>query len=468
MTEFAWSSERIEEAVEPQARLGPRLRYSGISTDTRTLRPGELFVALRGERFDAVEFAGAAVRAGAPGLVVERLPSDGVPDEVELFQVDDSIAALGRLASYRRRALRPNVVAITGTSGKTTTKALVGAALGPAAYTSPGNLNNLVGVPLSMLAAPKEVSIWVLELASNQPGEISRLGQIVEPEHAIITSVSEGHLEGLGDLTGVLEEKLSLLDKMRPDGHAIVAAQPEMLAAAARQRHGVVVSVGLGEGADERPTSWRSTPAGVEWRWSGADFRLPVFGAHMVRNGLIAGVVARVLGVSATTAAGRLARVELPPMRGEIRRLNGMTLLIDCYNANPASFRAALDALAELAADRRRVVVAGSMLELGPASADLHRKVAGWMVDGGIELVGAIGAFAPAFAALTDEGDTEVVRADGLDEAYAQLKRRLRGDETVLIKASRGMRFERVVELLERDFGSGGHGEVSEATGRRG
>ena len=464
---FAWTSKRVVEALVPEDRIGPEHRYTDVSTDTRKLRPGALFVALRGERFDGADFVSTAAEAGAAGAVVDRRVP-GVPEDIELFLVDDGLSALGRLATYRRRALAPLVVAITGTSGKTTTRELTVAALGARAYGSPGNFNNLVGVPLSMLAAPEEAPIWVLELASNQPGEIGRLAWVARPDHAVVTTVAEGHLEGLGDFEGVLEEKLALIEPLAAAGRVFVADEPEALARTARARHAGVVTVGLGPGADVRADSWRSTEAGVEWTWQGAEFRLPGFGSHLVRNGLFAAAVAELVGVLPATAAERLSGVRLPPMRNEVRRLNGMTLLVDCYNANPASFRAALEALEGLASGRRRVVVAGTMLELGAESAALHERVAREMVRTGVETVAAVGAFAEAFARLGEAGETEVIRADDLDDAYRHLVERLQGDEAVLIKASRGMRFERAVQMFERDFGGAGGPSAPQAErGRR-
>jgi UDP-N-acetylmuramoyl-tripeptide--D-alanyl-D-alanine ligase len=461
---FSWTSDRIRETLEVSSTGKSARVYSGISTDTRTLNRGELFVALRGERFDGTEFVAAAVEAGAAGAIVERRPGS-VPAELELFVVDDALWALGQLAAARRKALDPTVVAITGTSGKTTTRALLTALLGGAAYGSPGNYNNLVGVPLSILAAPERAKIWILELASNQPGEIERLGRIAEPDYAVITSASEGHLEGLGNLQGVLDEKLSLLSTVRPGGRALVADEPTELVLQARDRYPDVLTVGLGRDADERPDAWSATAEGVAWTWSGIDFELPGFGAHMVRNALLAIVAARLLGVDPQLATQRLSIAEIPPMRGEVRRLGDLTLLIDCYNANPASFRAAIESLAALAEGRRRAVLAGTMLELGAQSNLLHERVADGLVDAGIELIAAVGEFATAFRRSTHSRRGDLILEDELEDAYRELVTRLRGDEVVLLKASRGMKFERAIPLFERDFGGRERANVSGTEG---
>jgi UDP-N-acetylmuramoyl-tripeptide--D-alanyl-D-alanine ligase len=457
MASFSWTSERIRGALDlaPTGEAGRE--YVGVSTDTRTLQPGELFVALRGERFDGTEFVAAAQEAGATGAVVERRP-DGLADGFECFVVDNALAALGRLAAARRSAIDPTVVAITGTSGKTTTRVLTAAALGDVAYASPGNFNNLVGTPLSILSADERARIWVLEVASNQPGEIATLGEIASPDYAVITSVSEGHLEGLGDLEGVLTEKLSLLPKLREDGRALVADQPGALALGARVLWPHVQSVGLSDSANERPESWSMSERGVAWRWRGVDFELGGFGSHLIRDALFACCVAHLLGVDLVGAARRLRDVKLPPMRGEVRRIDGLTLLIDCYNANPASFSAAIDALQALAAGRRRAVLAGTMLELGERSKALHEEVACLMVDAGIEVIAGSGEFSNAFSGCRRQ---DLILEGDMEDAYRRLAERLEGDEAVLIKASRGMRFERAIPLFERDFAATGRGNVS-------
>jgi len=453
MPRFSWTSERVREALGlSDAGFTPRT-YSGVSTDSRTLEAGALFVALRGDRFDGTDFVGAAVERGALGAVVERRPTE-VPEDFELFEVSDALAALGQLASARRRALDPTVVGITGTSGKTTTRQLTAVALGPGAYASPGNFNNLVGVPLSILAAPEEANIWVLELASNQPGEIAHLTRMAEPDYAVVTSVSEGHLEGLRSFQGVLDEKLSLVAGLAPGGRALVADEPEELLLQARAHGFDVRTVGLNDWADERPRYWSTSPDGVVWTWKEVEFELPGFGTHLIQDGMFAACVAEMLGVDIEAIAERLRQAELPPMRGEVRRIGELLLLVDCYNANPSSFVAAIDALNALAAGRRRAVLAGTMLELGERSGPLHEKVAEAMLAAGIELVAVVGKFAEAFQQASARDKEALIVGEDLESAYRQLSHRLQGTEAVLLKASRGMKFERAIPWFENDFGT--------------
>ncbi len=452
MPDFTWTSARVAGALGVSPTGQTAGTYSGISTDSRSLRPGELFVALRGSRYDGTEFVAAARQAGAAGAVVERRPEDA-PDDFELFVVGDALAALGRLAATRRSELAPKVIGITGTSGKTTTRELTATAIGPDAYASPGNFNNLVGLPLSILAAPERQRIWVLEIASNQPGEVARLARIAAPDYGVITAVGAGHLEGLGDLAGVMKEKLALLEALPDEGLALVAEEPSELVRLARERCSTVRSVGLSEAADERPERWSQSADGVEWVWKGVPFQMPGFGVHLIRDALFAVSLAGHLGIDLREAARRLAGFKLPPMRGEARRLDGLTLIIDCYNANPSSFRAAIESLEGLAAGRRRAVLAGTMLELGEESVALHEEVARGIVASGVELVAAVGEFAKAFGDLAERPSEALVVAEDLEAAYRGLTAHLNGDEVVLLKASRGMRFERAIPWFERDYG---------------
>ncbi len=226
-----------------------------------------------------------------------------------------------------------------------------------------------------------------------------------------------------------------------------------------------VRAVGLGPQADERPESWSVSGDGVAWRWGGADFELPWFGAHVIRDALFAIVLARLLGVPPRQAAERLSAAALPPMRGEVRRIADLTLLVDCYNANPASFQAAIDALTDLAADRRRAVLAGTMLELGARSAELHEQVAGQMLAANIELIAATGEFVTAFAGAAGPDHAGLILEDELENAYRGLASRLAGDEVVLLKASRAMRFERAIPWFERDFAGEGRARNSGTEG---
>lgn len=448
---------------------GGRLVFPAVSTDTRSLPPGALFVALRGERFDAHDFLQQAADAGASGAVVERIP-EGAPEGLVYYLVPDTLEALGRLARYRRRERDGRVCAITGTNGKTSTKEMVRAVLacGYRVHATTGNLNNLVGAPLTLLRTPLGTGAMVVEVGTNEPGEIGRLAAIVEPDAAIITSVAEGHLEGLGSVEGVLEEKVSLLGGLPRGGVALVGEEPPVLAERARSfGHRVRVAGWTGRAdPDLRAEDVVLDEEGrVRFRWRGHEVRLRFRGRHHARNALLALGIGEEWGIDPGPAIRALEEVEPMGMRGEIRRIGGLTVIVDCYNSNPASLDAALDLLISMPPQGGRVAVVGTMRELGPATENLHRRAAEALAGADVDLILATGEFAAAFAPLADALGRRVLVADDPVEAYPALAQRLTGREVILLKGSRGVELERLLPLLEQDWaGSGGEGTAAEGS----
>jgi UDP-N-acetylmuramoyl-tripeptide--D-alanyl-D-alanine ligase len=341
------------------------------------------------------------------------------------------------------------VVAITGTTGKTSTKELAAAALGARfrVHKSSRNLNNLVGVPLTLLAAPVETEVAVIECGASVPGEIGKLRDIVCPDVGVVTTVAAGHLEGFGSLERVFDEKIALLAGVAT---AVVGSTPARLADAARRSAQRVVTAGLDAKAD-----WTAEDISLladgrpRFRVRGVSIELPLRGLHMVANALVALAVADCLGVALPDAAAALAQASLPAGRSEVLELGGMTVINDCYNANPLSFAAALDLLAAVRGDRRTVVVAGTMRELGQASRELHRGVAEQIVAARPDVVAAIGEFVPAFEGLEARLPGQALLAGTTpEEVAAPLKALLRPGDVVLLKASRGVQLERLIPLL--------------------
>ena len=448
-----WSLERIADALGDLCTANPpsdRRPIRAIATDTRALQAGDCFVALRGERFDAHDFLPDAVRSGAIALVVadaRRAAALGVP----VFEVRDTLAALGRLGRYRRRAWGKPVIAVAGSNGKTTTKDLLRAALGGtlSVHATTGNLNNQVGAPLTLLALPDDADVAVVEVGTNMPGEIALLRAMVEPDLAVLTSIGEEHLEGLGDLAGVLREESAIFDGVPVA--VTPAAQPEV-AAAARGRAARVVDAGLDAG-DLRAERWSIAPDGLgELVVAGVRVRPPLRGVHNLRNAMLALATARECGVSLEEAARGIEAMPVPSMRTAWQPLGRATLVNDAYNANPASARAAIELLAGAGADRQRVLVLGTMRELGAAAARMHEEIAVRALESPVELVAAVGEFAPALDRLARErgASGRVVTAPDVDDLWPLLQPRLAPDAVILLKASRGMRLERIVPHLEK------------------
>ncbi len=469
MSGFVWTDAAVRTALGLRTDVSEEgVSFAAISTDSRTISDGDLYVALVGERFDGHDFVAEAIARGGRGAVVSR-PVAGAHGDARLYAVADTLEALGALAAHRRLALRAPVVGLTGSVGKTTTKDLACAALGELrrVHATRGNLNNRVGMPLTLLAVPDDAEVVVLEMGTNEPGEIGKLAAVARPDLGVVTTVGESHLERLGSLEGVMEEKLDLLRGLADGGRAFVGDEPPALAERARGIRTSVRVAGWSERADDdlRPRDVQVDARGAHsFAWRGERVRLALPGRHVVTDALLALAIADALGVAAHSAARGVSGAESRAMRGELRRVGDLTVVVDCYNANPQSVRAALDLLEAQSEASRRVAVLGTMLELGAASDELHRRVLEDALARDLDLVVATGAFAAAASAAAGAGHDRVVSAAGWREAYPALRQRLRGGEVILLKASRGIAMEGLLALLEADFGEGAAERAGERT----
>ncbi len=438
-----WTSEAV--AIALGLSSGATQSFSGVTTDTRTLAPGSLFVALVGERFDGHTFLDAARDGGATGAVVQsgQPPVAGLT----LFEVEDTLTAYGMLARYRRRLMDGPVVAITGTNGKTSTKEMV-LALMQTKWNTHGtrlNNNNRVGVPLTILEAPDDTEALVVEAGANEPGEIGVLRDIIEPTVAVITNVAAGHLEGFQSVPGVLDEKTTLL---RGPPAAVVGESPPELPGRANKLCPRVLVAGMSRQADVRPDHWELDSKGCgRVRYMGEDVQLRVAGKHQVANALLALGVARLVRLDGDFATA-LSKVVLPRGRCEVMQRGSLTIVNDTYNANPASLHAALQLVQTLRAGRQLVIVVGSMLELGEESDSLHRAAAAAIEEMEPHIIGVIGDFAAPFASMDIQPANRLITANHVEDLGRALRGRLGGGELVLLKASRGVGLERVIPIL--------------------
>ena len=419
--------------------------FSGISTDSRSIQPGALFLALVGERFDGHDHLAAAAAAGATGAVV-RQGTSPVPGLV-LFEVPDTLLAFGLLARARRRRIEGPVIAVTGTNGKTSTKEMLAAVLRTryATYATRANLNNLVGVPLTILEAPVETEALIVEAGANLPGEIARYRQIIEPTITVVTNAVSGHLEGFGSLAGVIEEKLSLTQDVPL---AIVGTEPPALAAGARKRTRSVRTAGL-QGAELVPERVElDGSARPVITVAGKTFVLAARGLHQADNAMRVWAVVEALNLDPDQARTALENFSLPGGRGELVHVGSLTILNDCYNANPQSFRAAIETAAALRTDRRLVFVAGTMRELGADSEALHAEVASALVRLQPDLLAVVGEFVAAVEPYAGRLGDRLLRASEPLALASILAPQLRGDEVVVLKASRGVALERIIPAL--------------------
>ena len=437
----------------------PTLR--GASTDTRTIQPGQVFFALRGERFDGHDHVKDAVGAGSPLVVVDRAEAaDAVRDTgASVLWTQDVLKAMGRIAGAYRQSIETRVIGVTGSVGKTTTKRMMHAVLSPhfRGSVSPKSYNNAIGVPLTLLNVQPTDAYVVVEIGTNAPGEIAALGRIVEPDIAVITGVGLSHVEGLGDFNGIVREKASLLSHMRDGGLSIVNGDVAALRAYLKVA-GSVVLFGRGEECDLRLTHTEQTADSITFevngRWS---FEMPMLGEHNALNALAVIAVGRQMKLNEAQIAAGLAHAASPEMRLTVQRLgDGVTVINDAYNANPESMAAALTVLHDFPATHRRVAVLGDMLELGDQSESLHESVIRAAQEMAFSAVILIG---PRMAAAGDaiRGDGRFahvsVITDWRDDTPQQVAAAIDPGDTVLVKASRGMRLERIASAIEQRFG---------------
>lgn len=452
---FRWSDAGVRAALGLPGPGDAGRIYRAVSTDTRSLSQGDLFVALEGDRFDGHDFVGTAVAAGCGGIVARRPVDVAVP----LYRVPDTLAALGDLARHRRDHAPVPVVGITGSSGKTTVKDLLVGALSslPTVHGTPANHNNRIGVPQTILSMPEGATALVLEMGANEPGEIAELARVARPTVAVVTTVSETHVERLRDLEGVMSEKLDLIRSLAPDAVAVVGDEPPELARLARRLRSGTVVAGWSRRADRdlRPAdAWAGSNGAWSFSWAGQRVALRMPGAHNVYNALLALATARTLGVPADAAAADVSAVAPGPMRNEVRRLGELTLLVDCYNANAAGVVAAVSTLRDMAARGRRVAVLGTMLELGERCRAIHRETLRRVLGAGVDRLVLTGAFARAFANDDAPGaEARVHLVDKVEDLADRLPELLAPGDAVLLKASRGVGLERAIPALESRFG---------------
>jgi UDP-N-acetylmuramoyl-tripeptide--D-alanyl-D-alanine ligase len=461
---MTWTGEEIARAVGAAAPARP-LAARAVCTDTRALAAGCLFVALRGPTFDGHAFAAAALAGGAAAVLVERLPA-GV-DPARAIVVPDTLRALGDLAAWTRRRWGGRVAAITGSNGKTSTKEMLAAILEQAwpgrVLKTHGNLNNLVGVPLTLLRLTGDEAAAVIEMGMNAFGEIARLTEIAAPDVGVITNVGPAHLEGLGSIEGVARAKGELFAGMPAAGTIAVNMDDARVAAAAAAFAGRRVEFGAGrhvraEDIDDAGLAGCTFTLGIGA--ARAPVRLRGAGRHNVQNALAAAAAAHALGVAMPHIAAGLAAAELPNMRMQVVPLaNGVTVINDAYNANPGSTAAALDAVGRLPG--RAIAALGEMRELGPRSAELHAAVGAHAVAAGVAWVLAVGPGAePIAAGARRAGGARVDVCADAAAAAALISAGWRRGDTVLVKGSRGAddepgvrrygaRMAEVVALLE-------------------
>ena len=423
---------------------------SRVSTDSRTIKPGDLFVALRGEHFDAHNFLEQVTKAGAAAALVSCDPPPGLPETLAILRAADTLDAYQNLAANYRKTLPLKVLGITGSNGKTSTKDFAASILGRAfrVTKTEGNFNNHIGLPRTILEANRDHQFAVWELGMNHPGEIATLARIASPDAGIITNVGIAHIEFMGSREAIAQEKGALAEAIDPGGFVVLNGDDDFSGSIANRTRARVIYAGIEEGAI-RAIEVEQTAGGCEFTIVEGAHRcraqLPVPGLHMVQNAILAVAAGRALGVSLEECAAGLVSAPLAKARLQIREIHGVQFIDDSYNANPDSMKAALRTLMELDTDGKRIAVLGRMLELGAESERGHRDVGEAAATLGIDHLISIGNDTMALAAEEAGLENSAIAQDAGDAAEI-LNEIVAPGDLVLIKGSRSSRTELVMD----------------------
>ena len=437
------------------ARSSPTAEVRGYSIDSRTIGAGELFFAVKGERFDGHDFVDAALEKGATAAVVRLDQIHRYLDPSRLIAVEDTLLALQTLATAVRKLWGKPLVGITGSAGKTTTKEAIAHVLASRfrVLKSEGNFNNHFGLPLMLLKLEPEHDVAVIEMGMSHAGEIRALAKIAQPEIGVVTNVAPVHLEFFDSIAGIARAKYELIESLPANGVAVLNADDEYVAQFGRGFKGQVIRYGIRDTADIRAENVQSLGA------EGSKFevvvcgerehaRLPLVGQHNVLNALAAVGVGLARGLKLPEAVAALATLMPADKRGQVLQLGNITIINDCYNSNPKALCAMVDALATMSA-KRRLVVAGEMLELGTAGDEMHRAAGHHMAEKKIDvLIGVRGQAKTMVESARQHGiQAEFVATP--EEAGQWLARETRQGDVVLLKASRGVKLEKALDVLQ-------------------
>jgi UDP-N-acetylmuramoyl-tripeptide--D-alanyl-D-alanine ligase len=450
---------RIAEFISAMGQYDGGQTAQGYSIDSRTVQPGELFFAVKGERLDGHDFVEQALARGAIAAVIEKAHLARYSTPVGLLVVDDTLVALQTLATAVRKIWGKTAIGVTGSMGKTTTKEAMAhlLAIKYRVHRTKGNFNNHFGLPLGLLTLEPEYDLAVVEMGMSHAGEIAALARIALPTQAVVTNVAPVHLESFDSLAGIARAKFELVESLPAGGTAVLNADDEYVSQFGRDFGGKVVMFGLKSTADVRAekieilgsegTRFELVSGGTR-----QSVQSPLLGQHNVYNLLAAAAIALEHGITPSEIAAALPSLQPADKRGQVLHLGNITVLYDCYNSSPKALMAAVDTLAAMPA-KRRIVVAGEMLELGATGEQLHRECGRYVATSRIDfLLGVRGLAEPMVEAASEAGlNAEFVATP--EEAGAWLAREAREGDVVLLKASRGVRLEKALETWKQKSG---------------
>jgi UDP-N-acetylmuramoyl-tripeptide--D-alanyl-D-alanine ligase len=444
---------KIAEFISASREFPAEAVAQGYSIDSRTIRPEELFFAVKGERFDGHDFVNSALEKGAAAAVIRRDQAHRFASKERLLAVDDTLVALQTLATAVRKLWGKPLVGVTGSMGKTTTKETIAHVLASRyrVLKSEGNFNNHFGLPLMLLQVEPEHDIAVIEMGMSHAGEIRALAKIAQPGTGVVTNVAPVHLEFFDSLAGIARAKYELVESLPANGTAVLNADDEYVSQFGRDFSGKVILYGTRKMADVRAENIQSRGA------EGAEFDvvtnesfvravLPLMGHHNVLNALAAVSVGLVHGLSLTEAVAALATLAAADKRGQVLQLGNITVVNDCYNSNPKALRAMVEALASMKA-KRRIVVAGEMLELGTSGEEMHRAAGREIAGRGIDFLLGVRGLAQAIVDGAKQAGARAEFVETPEHAGEWLARETRDGDIVLLKASRGVKLEKALEI---------------------
>ena len=434
--------------------------FTGVTTDSRAVQPGELFVALVGDKFDGHDYCAKAVELGARGVVISH-DIEALPDNVAVFKVENTLTAYQEIArAYRRKFAGLKVFAITGSNGKTSTKDLLAACLS-AKYKvvkTQGNFNNEIGLPKTLLSIEPDTDIAVVEMGMRGLGQIAELCDIAEPDSGLITNVGETHMELLGSMENIGKAKAEIVEKLPAEGFAILNGDNEYVLKTAEKTNAKVVYFGLSDKCDYCGSDITTTALGTNFTCTekatgkAVQVRLQLIGEHNVYNALSAIAGAACYGISLEDSAKALATARLTGSRQEIIYIGDITFINDAYNASPASMEAALKTLAEAkkaAKNARSIAVLADMLELGAISEDAHRRVGSWAVEYGTDLVLTYGDEAAYISDQVEKLGGKAMHFANRQEAADKLRQLADAGDIILLKGSNSMQVGKMLELFK-------------------
>jgi UDP-N-acetylmuramoyl-tripeptide--D-alanyl-D-alanine ligase len=450
---------KVAEFISATGRFAADAVANGYSIDSRTLGPGQLFFAVKGERLDGHDFVEQALEKGAAAAVVRSDQAGRYQGETRLLAVEDTLVALQTLATAVRKLWGKPLIAVTGSAGKTTTKEAIAHVLSTRfrVLKSEGNFNNHFGLPLMLLKLEPEYDVAVIEMGMSHAGEIRALAKIAQPEIGVVTNVAPVHLEFFDSLAGIARAKYELIESLPVSGTAVLNADDEYVSQFGRGFKGKVVQYGLRATADVRAENIRSkgtegTEFDVVIGTSREHATLPLVGEHNVLNALAAVAVGVERGLKPEEAGATLATLTPADKRGQVLQVGNITVINDCYNSNPKALEAMVDALAAMNA-RRRIVVAGEMLELGPAGEEMHRRAGDHISEKKIDVLIGVRGLAQAMVGAAEQAGARAEFVASSEEAGEWLAREARDGDVILLKASRGVKLERALEtwMARRD-----------------